>query len=74
MQQDRWERVERLSCCMRAVPHDGEDFDDTRPGDRIDGPAIVEQIDATTIVEPNAIATVDAIGNLRIRVAAGVSA
>ena len=33
VQQDRWERVERLSCCMRAVPHDGEDFDDTRPGD-----------------------------------------
>jgi N-methylhydantoinase A len=44
------------------------------PGTRIDGPAIVEQSDATTIVEPQAIAAVDAIGNLRIRVAAGVTA
>lgn len=32
------------------------------------GPAVIEQLDATTIVEPNAEARVDAIGNLRIRV------
>jgi N-methylhydantoinase A len=44
------------------------------PGTRIDGPAIVEQIDATTIVEPKAMAAVDAIGNLRIRVADRVTA
>ena len=34
---------------------------------RIEGPAVVQQIDATTVVEPGAAATVDAIGNLRIR-------
>ena len=37
------------------------------PGARIAGPAIVEQLDATTVIEPGATATVDAIGNLRIR-------
>jgi N-methylhydantoinase A len=36
-------------------------------GARIEGPAVVQQIDATTVVEPGAVATVDAIGNLRIR-------
>jgi N-methylhydantoinase A len=35
---------------------------------RLTGPAIVQQVDATTVVEPRAIATVDAIGNLRIAV------
>ncbi len=35
---------------------------------RIEGPAVVQQIDATTVIEPGAVATVDSIGNLRIRV------
>jgi N-methylhydantoinase A len=35
---------------------------------RIAGPAVVQQFDATTVIEPGAVATVDAIGNLRIRV------
>jgi N-methylhydantoinase A len=35
---------------------------------RIEGPAVVQQIDATTVIEPGTVATVDAIGNLRIRV------
>jgi N-methylhydantoinase A len=35
---------------------------------RFSGPAIVQQVDATTIVEPGAAATVDAISNLRITV------
>jgi N-methylhydantoinase A len=39
-------------------------------GARIDGPAIVEQFDATTVIEPGATARVDAIGNLRIEVGA----
>jgi N-methylhydantoinase A len=30
---------------------------------------VIQQIDSTTVVEPGATATVDAIGNLRIRVA-----
>ncbi len=38
-------------------------------GARISGPAIVQQIDATTVIEPGAVATVDDIGNLRIAVA-----
>jgi N-methylhydantoinase A len=33
---------------------------------RLTGPAIVQQMDATTVIEPGATATVDAIGNLRI--------
>ena len=35
-------------------------------GARIDGPAIVEQLDATTVIEPGSAGTVDASGNLRI--------
>jgi N-methylhydantoinase A len=37
-------------------------------GAEIMGPAVIEQFDATTIVEPGARARVDEIGNLRIRV------
>ena len=39
-------------------------------GARLTGPAIMQQIDATTVVEPGAVATVDAVGNLRIAVGA----
>jgi N-methylhydantoinase A len=42
--------------------------DRLRPDDRIEGPAVVQQIDATTVIEPGAVAVVDAIGNLRIAV------
>jgi N-methylhydantoinase A len=35
-------------------------------GAQIDGPAIVQQVDATTVIEPGAAAEVDMIGNLRI--------
>jgi N-methylhydantoinase A len=34
----------------------------------INGPAIVEQVDATTVIEPSATATLDRLGNLRIKV------
>ena len=37
-------------------------------GARITGPALVQQIDATTVIEPGSAAVVDAIGNLRIAV------
>ena len=37
---------------------------------RLAGPAVIEQLDATTVIEPGAVATVDAIGNLRIRATA----
>ena len=36
-------------------------------GAEIFGPAVIQQLDATTVVEPGAVARVDAIGNLRIR-------
>ncbi|MFH6784449.1 MULTISPECIES: hydantoinase/oxoprolinase family protein [Methylobacterium] len=36
-------------------------------GAEIAGPAVIQQIDATTVIEPGATARVDAIGNLRIR-------
>jgi N-methylhydantoinase A len=39
-------------------------------GATIAGPAVIQQIDATTVIEPGSAATVDAIGNLRIRVSA----
>jgi N-methylhydantoinase A len=37
-------------------------------GVKIEGPAIVQQLDATTVIESGATATVDPVGNLRIRV------
>jgi N-methylhydantoinase A len=37
-------------------------------GARIAGPAVVQQIDATTVIEPGSTALVDEIGNLRIAV------
>jgi N-methylhydantoinase A len=42
--------------------------DRLRPGDHIEGPAVVQQADATTVIEPGATAVVDKIGNLRIKV------
>lgn len=44
--------------------------DRLRPGDEIAGPAVVQQVDATTVIEPGATARVDDIGNLRILVGA----
>jgi N-methylhydantoinase A len=35
------------------------------------GPAVVQQVDATTIIEPGWTARVDEIGNLRISAGAG---
>ncbi|QCK86520.1 hydantoinase/oxoprolinase family protein [Phreatobacter aquaticus] len=37
-------------------------------GGSVSGPAAIQQIDATTIIEPGTVATVDAIGNLRVKV------
>jgi N-methylhydantoinase A len=37
------------------------------PDDRVEGPAVIQQLDATTFIEPGASATVDPLGNLRIR-------
>ncbi|MBV1696554.1 MAG: hydantoinase/oxoprolinase family protein [Hyphomicrobiales bacterium] len=50
--------------------HEASVFDRERLpiGTTIDGPAIVEQFDATTVIEPGARARVDDGGNLRIEV------
>jgi N-methylhydantoinase A len=48
--------------------------DALRSGDRIDGPAIVEQMDATTVVPPGTTAIVDAGRNLRLRSEGGGAA
>ena len=40
------------------------------PGQRLDGPAVIEQTDTTTIVPPGAAALVDGAGCLRIEVSA----
>jgi N-methylhydantoinase A len=38
-----------------------------RAGDIIKGPAIVIEMDATTLIESDCAATVDAVGNILIR-------
>jgi N-methylhydantoinase A len=40
-----------------------------RAGDRIPGPAIVTEMDSTTLIETGCIATVDAVGNILINLA-----
>ena len=48
----------------RPWPASLVDRADLRPGDRLAGPALVAQLDATTVVAPGWAATVDAHGNL----------
>jgi N-methylhydantoinase A len=38
-----------------------------KPHDTINGPAIVEQMDATTVIPPDFDARVDALGNLLLQ-------
>jgi len=51
------------------VPTPVIERDHLAPGDVIDGPAIVEQLDTTTLLEPGDRARVDPMGNLLIDVA-----
>ena len=55
--------------------HDTPVFDRyaLRPDDQIEGPAIIEEREATTIVPPGDVLTVDPARNLRIRVAAATA-
>ncbi|HXC75877.1 MAG TPA: hypothetical protein VNU19_02390 [Candidatus Acidoferrum sp.] len=46
---------------------------DLAPGDRIVGPAIVEQEDTTTVVDPEMLAVTDGHGNLILRLNEGLS-
>jgi len=43
------------------------DRDRLSPGDRLEGPAIIEELSATTVVEPGYLARVDAAHNLVLR-------
>ena len=43
-------------------------FTGVAPGMQFDGPAIVEQNDTTTVVEPGMVTRVDAFGNLLVEV------
>jgi N-methylhydantoinase A len=45
------------------------DRDKLRAGHRFAGPALVDQYDATTVVRPGQVATVDSIGNLLVETA-----
>lgn len=42
------------------------------PGDEIDGPAMIDQMDATTVIFPGDVARVDAFRNILVKVAADV--
>ncbi|HSV81726.1 MAG TPA: hydantoinase/oxoprolinase family protein [Ramlibacter sp.] len=60
----------------RRPVHFGQAWHDTpvfareafKPGARLDGPAIVEQTDTTTVIEPDMTVTVDKHGNLLVKV------
>ena len=66
--------IEAAHSGRRPVWFEGEPYDtaiyrrlDLPVGTTIDGPAILEQPDATTVVEPGFTATVDPLGNVIIR-------
>lgn len=52
-----------------GATHDGTIYDRSKllAGDRIEGPAIITEVDSTTLVLPGSHATVDSVGNLLIR-------
>ncbi|MBX9702135.1 MAG: hydantoinase/oxoprolinase family protein [Acetobacteraceae bacterium] len=56
-----------LSGAWHAVPI--LDRDRLRPGNRLEGPAIIEQMDSTTVVPPGWTARVDGFANLVLEVA-----
>jgi N-methylhydantoinase A len=52
----------------RAIDTPVYERDTLRPGQALDGPAVVDQLDATTILHPGDRLTIDAAGNLVIEV------
>jgi N-methylhydantoinase A len=50
---------------VEAAAHDREEL---RPGQRIEGPAVIDQFDSTTVLPPESSATVDDYANLLIEV------
>ena len=68
-------RLEDAAIGRRALYGDGGWLDATiydrerLPADVvIEGPAVIQQVDATTVIEADSVARVDAVGNLRIAV------
>lgn len=51
-----------------AIPTSVYARDALRPGARIKGPAIVEQLDSTTMIPPRDVADIDEWSNIRIRI------
>jgi N-methylhydantoinase A len=59
---------------IRQVNFDGKNFipcaiwqrDKLRVGQRIEGPAIIEESASTTLIGPNDVATIDRIGNIHV--------
>jgi N-methylhydantoinase A len=45
------------------------DRDRLRPGTRIDGPAVIEQVDSTTVILRGQTAVVDAYRNIIVHIA-----
>lgn len=60
----------RQVCFARDAIHETPAFrrDKLRPGDVITGPAVIDQMDATTVIFPGDIARVDAFGNLLVKI------
>ena len=58
---------------MDGAEQDGAIYDRSklRQGDRIIGPAIVVEMDSTTLIETGCIGEVDAVGNILINLAEG---
>lgn len=61
--------IERTSIFVEGRDQDAAIYDRARlrTGDRIEGPAIVMEMDSTTLVLPGHVGTVDRVGNILIR-------
>jgi N-methylhydantoinase A/oxoprolinase/acetone carboxylase beta subunit len=58
--------VQRLDTAFWSLPH-------LKAGNEVTGPAVIEQIDSTTVVNPGLMARVDSYGNLLIDASEGAS-
>jgi N-methylhydantoinase A len=62
-ERERKVHFESGACQARILLRDG-----LIPGDSVEGPAIIQQEDTTTVIDPGAVADVDTYGNLLIAV------
>ena len=59
-------RLRRRAASPSAAPTPFYDRELLRAGDRIEGPAVIEQYDSTTVVPPGLVAEIDRYGNIVI--------